>query len=109
MAGSYAPLPSLLKSISSHYFGEAGVRIIGFVTMNIDVPIKLLRQREAIMHIFDAHITSPLIMWNTSYKITAELHSLTHQLASIREGHDTILWESYQLQVAYITHFFTHL
>src|SRR5947208_2516960 len=76
--------------------------------MAVNIPVELACQFESIMHILDAHIACPLIMWNTAYEVTAQFHGFAHQLTSIGEGHDTILGEGDQLQVTNITYLLTH-
>ena len=109
MAGRHTPLPPLLNSISGHHFGETGKWIIGFIAVTVNVAVKLLRQFKGEMDILDTHITSPFVMRDTANEVTAQFHSLAHQFAPIGEGQNAILWESHQLQIADITHLFTHL
>src|SRR5258706_9612735 len=76
--------------------------------MAVDVAIKLFRQLEGIMHVLDAHIASPFIVWNASYDIAAQFHGLAHQLAPIGKRQNAVLGKGHQLQVANIAHLLSH-
>src|SRR5258708_8836814 len=106
MTGRHAALPPLLDRICRHHFGEARVWIIGFITVAINVALKLFCQCKSVMYFFDAHITGPLVMWNASYEIAAQFHRPVHQLASIGYSKNTLLAKTASLQITKIASFF---
>ena len=83
MACRHTSLPALLDRVCGHDFCKARKRIIGFITMAVNVPVKLLRQGKGIMDILNAHIACPLVVWNAAHKVTAKLHGFAHELPPI--------------------------